>query len=139
MLRVAGRGLVEGEARGRLLVTGEPISFYGGVDPDTGVVVDSRHELRGVPIAGRILVFPHGKGSTVGSYTLLRLGRRGLAPSGIVNLESEPIVVVGCVLAGIPLMDRPEVDLIERRRELNNREAILVVEGGVGRLEVMDA
>jgi len=135
-LRIRGRGLVEGECRGRLLVTREPISFYGGVDPETGRVVERGHELYGESVAGAILVFPYGKGSTVGSYTLLRLARRGRAPAGIVNLVSEPIVIVGCILGRIPLMDSPSPDPIRLRRLIEGTETRMVVRGGIGVLEV---
>jgi predicted aconitase with swiveling domain len=132
-----GRGLVRGRGRGPLLVSEEPLSFYGGVDPLTGEIVERGHELYGRSVAGAILVFPYGKGSTVGSYTLLRLARRGKAPAGIVNLASEPIVVVGCMLGGIPLMDSPDPNPIALKRELEGREAELVVEGGAGLLKVV--
>lgn len=120
-----------------MLVSEEPLSFYGGVDPLTGKIVERGHELYGRSVAGAILVFPYGKGSTVGSYTLLRLARRGKAPAGIVNLVSEPIVVVGCMLGGIPLMDSPDPNPIALKRELEGREAELVVEGGAGLLKVV--
>ncbi len=112
-MRIRGRPLVEGEAEGTLLVSREPISFYGGVDPESGVVVEKGHELEGESVAGRILVFPHGKGSTVGSYILLRLAKRGLAPAGIVNLASEPIIIIGCLISGIPLMDGVDPSRLE--------------------------
>lgn len=107
-----GRPLVEGEARGELLVSREPISFFGGVDVDAGRIVERGHPLEGSVIKGKILIFPYGKGSTVGSYTLLRLKRRGLAPAGIVNLASEPIIIVGCIISSIPLMDKPSKDVL---------------------------
>jgi len=135
-LRIRGRGLVEGECRGRLLVTREPISFYGGVDPETGRIVERGHELYGESVAGAILVFPYGKGSTVGSYTLLRLARRGRAPAGIVNLMSEPIVIVGCILGRIPLMDSPSPDPIRLRSLIEGAETRMVVRGSLGVLEV---
>lgn len=136
---VRGRGLVEGQDRGRLLITAEPISFYGGVDPETGVIVERGHELRGLSVAGAVLVFPYGKGSTVGSYTLLRLSKRGKAPAGIVNVESEPIVVVGCVLGRIPLIDKPAPNLIEVRSGLNGLEAEITVKGRIGEVRVISS
>ena len=81
----------------------------GGVDPETGVVVERGHELEGECIAGKVLVFPSGKGSTVGSYTLYRLKHAGLAPAAIVNAECETITAVGCIIAEIPCLD--QVDL----------------------------
>jgi len=128
---------VGGRARGRLLITRDPISFYGGVDPETGRVLERGHELYGESVAGAILMFPYGKGSTVGSYTLLRLAKRGKAPAGVVNLESEPIVVIGCVLGRIPLMDRPSPNPFDMRNELEGLEAEISVEGGVGVVRVL--
>ena len=95
-----------GRAEGEALVTGEPISFLGNVDPKTGRVVDPAHELFGQSVAGRVLIFPCGKGSTVGSYVIYRLKRLNLAPAAMVNLRSEPIVAVGAIISGIPLVDR---------------------------------
>ncbi|MHA1709426.1 MAG: DUF126 domain-containing protein [Candidatus Baldrarchaeia archaeon] len=100
-----GRGLVEGYAQGVALVSSQPISFLGGVDPETGMIIEKGHELEGEKVTGRILVFPHGKGSTVGSYILYRLATRGLAPKAIINVKSDPVVVVGCVISNIPLVD----------------------------------
>jgi len=71
-----------------------PISFYGGVDPNTGVVLEKGHELQGQSIAGKVLVFPQGKGSTVGSYTLYRMKKNGTAPAAMINRETETIVAV---------------------------------------------
>ncbi|HDI12692.1 MAG TPA: DUF126 domain-containing protein, partial [Hadesarchaea archaeon] len=63
-----GRSISPGKTRGEALVSREPIGFYGGVDPKTGVVIEKGHELEGKCVRGKILVFPQGKGSTVGSY-----------------------------------------------------------------------
>jgi len=95
-----------GTACGPALVTREPISFLGNVNPETGIVVDPGHELYGRSIAGKVLIFPKGKGSTVGSYVIYQLKKRGLAPLAIINVQSEPIVAVGAVISGIPLVDR---------------------------------
>lgn len=102
------RRLVGGYAEGYSLVSPEPISFFGGVDPSTGLIIDSLNPIRGENVSGKILVFPGGKGSTVGSYTLYRLAKHGLAPKAMICLEADPIVTVGAVLAGIPLLDKPE-------------------------------
>ncbi|MCD6592112.1 MAG: DUF126 domain-containing protein [Thaumarchaeota archaeon] len=106
--RVIWRGYAEGEA----LTTSQPISLYGGVDPETGKIIEKGHELEGETIAGRILVFPYGKGSTVGSYVLLRLKKRGLAPKAIINLRCEPIIAVGAIIAEIPCIDQVEISRI---------------------------
>jgi predicted aconitase with swiveling domain len=99
-------------AEGEALVSSEPISFFGGVDPDTGVVVEAGHQLEGQCVAGRVLVFPTGKGSTVGSYILYRMKKGGVAPAAIVNFESEPIVAVGAIISDIPLVDGVEMGKI---------------------------
>ena len=77
-----GRKIYPGQVQGEALVTSMGISFFGGVDPESGIVVERGHELEGQSIAGKVLVFPTGKGSTVGSYTLYRLKRNGMAPAG---------------------------------------------------------
>ena len=107
-----GRVIKHGKAQGIALVSPEPIGFLGGVDPDTGIVIEPGHPLQGECIASRILVFPIGKGSTVGSYTLYRLARNGLAPAGIINAESEAIVAVGAIIAGIPMVDQVDIGQI---------------------------
>ena len=104
-----GRTIYEGVAEGEALVTAQGISFFGGVDPDSGVIVERGHELEGQSIAGRVLVFPRGKGSTVGSYTLYRLKHNGMAPLAIINAECETITAVGCIIAEIPCVDQVEI------------------------------
>jgi len=112
MITLKGRAIWRGWARGEALVSNQPISFYGGVDPETGRIIEKGHELEGRSIAGKILVFPYGKGSTVGSYIILRLKRRGIAPKAIVNLRCEPIIAVGAIIAEIPTIDKIDVSMI---------------------------
>lgn len=104
-MNLKGRSIYPGSAQGEALVTSQAISFFGGIDPDTGVVVERGHELEGQCISGKVLVFPTGKGSTVGSYTLYRLKHSGLAPVAILNAECETITAVGCIIAEIPCVD----------------------------------
>ena len=104
--------VASGRASGPALVTGQAISFLGNVNPETGVMVDPAHELFGECIAGKVLIFPGGKGSTVGSYVIYQLKKRGLAPAAMINLLSEPIVAVGAVISGIPLVDRVGEDVL---------------------------
>ena len=111
-MKLKGRTIFSGEAQGKSLVTQMGISFYGGVDPDTGLVVEKNHDLEGQSIAGRVLVFPTGKGSTVGSYTLYRLKANGLAPAAIINAECETITAVGCIISEIPCLDKINLDQI---------------------------
>ncbi|MBE2235823.1 MAG: DUF126 domain-containing protein [Anaerolinea sp.] len=112
LTRIQGRVIRAGRAEGRALVSPAPIGFLGGVDPDNGVVVEPNHPLHGQSVAGRVLVFPTGKGSTVGSYTILRLARNRVAPAAMINAESEAIVAVGAIIADIPMVDQVAIGLI---------------------------
>ncbi len=105
-----GRKIYPGQADGEALVSRMGISFYGGVDPDSGVITEAGHDLQGQSLAGKVLVFPTGKGSTVGSYILYRLKQDGLAPLAIINAECEPITAVGCIIAEIPCIDQVEIE-----------------------------
>ena len=106
-----GRVIKAGTVEGIALVSAAPIGFLGGVDPDTGIVVEPGHPLVGLCVAGRILVFPTGKGSTVGSYTLYRMARARTAPAAILNAESEAIVAVGAIIGEIPMVD--QIDIVQ--------------------------
>jgi len=112
MTHLQGRIIKAGQCEGQALVSPEPLSFFGGVDATTGIVVEPGHPLLGQCIAGRVLVFPTAKGSTVGSYILYRLKKAGLAPAGIVNAESESIVAVGAIIAEIPMVDQMDITQI---------------------------
>jgi predicted aconitase with swiveling domain len=107
-----GRVIKSGSGEGVALVSPEPIGFLGGVDPETGLIVEPGHPLEGECVAGRVLVFPAGKGSTVGSYTLYRMARGGVAPAAIVNSESEAIVAVGAIISVIPMVDQIDITLM---------------------------
>lgn len=127
MLKVRGRVIHRGKARGIALVSPEAIGFLGGVDADSGMVVEPGHPLQGECIAGRVLVFPTGKGSTVGSYTLYRLAKRGLGPAAIINARSEAIVAVGAIIAQIPMVDQVDIGQIRTGDmvEVNGEDVII--------------
>lgn len=108
----SGRVIKAGGAEGPALVSHEPIGFLGGVDGATGIVTERGHPLEGQNVAGTVLVFPTGKGSTVGSYVLYELATNGLAPAAIINAESEPIVAVGAIISDIPMVDRVPIEEI---------------------------
>lgn len=108
-----GRMISPGKARGEALVSRAPMGFYGGIDSKTGVVIEKGHELEGKCVKGKVLVFPQGKGSTVGSYVIYGLKKNGVAPAAIVNKETETIVATGVILAGIPCVDKIDIDKIE--------------------------
>lgn len=113
-----GRKISPGIASGEALVTTQGISFYGGVDPETGVVVERDHELEGQSITGKVLIFPSGKGSTVGSYVLYQLAKTGKGPVAIINQETETIVAVGCIISEIPAIDKIPITKIPSGQKL---------------------
>lgn len=118
-MRLTGRKIHPGIASGEALVSSMAISFFGGVDPDTGLVLEKGHDLEGKSISGKILVFPTGKGSTVGSYTLYRLKSNQKSPLAIINLECETITAVGCIISEIPCVDQIQIDLIKTGMSLH--------------------
>jgi uncharacterized protein len=124
------RGISRGRGTGELLVSPAPISFLSGVDPDTGVIVERGHPLEGESIAGKVLAFGHGKGSTVGSYVLYALARKGKAPSAIINRKADPIIAVGAIMGTIPMVDEPEVDIMRLRNGTR-----VSVDGDAGEIE----
>lgn len=125
-----GRKIYQGKAQGEAMVTSMGISFFGGVDPETGVVVEKDHQLEGQSISGKVLVFPTGKGSTVGSYTLYRLKQAGKAPLAIVNAECETITAVGCIISEIVCVDQIPIEQIEMG-------TTVVVDGDEGFVEIL--
>jgi len=112
-MEMKGRIISKGKSEGEALKTNQPISFYGGVDPNTGEIIEKGHELQGKSIKGKILVFPNGKGSTVGSYTLYRMKKNGSAPAGMINRECETIVAVGAIISEIPCIDKIDISKIK--------------------------
>jgi len=130
-MKLKGRKVVGGEAEGELLVSRKPLSFLGGVDPDTGVVTDAESDIRGECIAGRVLAFPRGKGSTVGSYVLYALKDNGKAPAAIIVEQAETIVATGAIISGIPMVSGVDVSSLRSgwRARVNADE---------GEVEVLD-
>ena len=129
-MKLAGRKIYQGRAEGEALVTSMGISFYGGVDPERGVVVERGHELEGQAICGKILIFPTGKGSTVGSYPLYRLKKAGLAPAAIINANCETITAVGCIISEIPCVDQIPIERLKSGLKVK-------VDGEAGVVEVV--
>lgn len=127
-MKLKGRTIYQGKVSGEAIVSTMPVSFYGGVDPETGIVVEKGHSLEGQKISGKILVFPKGKGSTVGSYILYRLKKAGLAPKAIINEECETIVAVGAIISEIPCVDQIKIDKIKNG-------SFLKVNAGKGEVE----
>lgn len=107
------RKISRGKAKGEVILSHEPLSFLGGVDPKTGNVIDRGHQLYKQNISGRILVIPSGKGSTVGSYVIFQMAKNNTAPQAIIAMEAEPIIATGAIMASIPMVDHPEEDVLE--------------------------
>ena len=128
-MKLKGRKIYKGTAEGEAIVTRDAISFYGGIDPDTGKVVEVGHELEGQSITGKVLVFPTGKGSTVGSYTMYRMKKNNTAPVAIVNNQIDTIVAVGCIISEIPCVDKIEINSIHTGQKV-------IVNGSEGIVEV---
>ncbi len=105
---IKGRIISRGIGTGKILFSKDSISFLGGVDPKSGIVTEKGHAIEGKCITNTILIFPRGKGSTVGSYVMLQLKKNGKAPAAIINREAEPIIAVGAIISKIPMLDKLE-------------------------------
>ena len=125
------RNISKGKGKGELIISSEPISFLGGVDPETGVIIDPTHELKGECIKDKVLFIPGGKGSTVGSYVIFQMLKNNTAPNAIICLNAEPIIATGAIMSDIPMVDSPS-----QTKELTN--GILVeVDGDNGTIEIL--
>jgi len=126
------RGISKGKAKGEIIVSTDPISFLSGVDPETGIVMEKGHAIEGRSIAGKVLVFPYGKGSTVGSYIVYALKKNGRAPAAIINNEAETIIATGAIIADLPMVDRPSQDISSLKdgmiAEVDGDEGIILIE-----------
>ena len=129
-MKLEGRKIYKGIAEAEAIVTKDGISFYGGIDPDTGIVVEVGHDIEGQSITGKVLVFPTGKGSTVGSYTLYRMKKNNMAPAAIVNETIDTIIAVGCIISEIPCVDKIDINSIKTGQKI-------IVNGSEGIVEVI--
>jgi predicted aconitase with swiveling domain len=93
------RALVEGEATGEVVVLDQGLSFWGGFDPVTGRIIDRAHPQHGESLAGKIVVMPHGRGSSSASSVLAESLRLGTGPAGIILDEPDQILIVGSLVA----------------------------------------
>ncbi|MGB9928759.1 MAG: DUF126 domain-containing protein [Methanosarcina sp.] len=130
-IKLKGRIISRGCAKGEVLISRDPISFLGSVDPKTGIVLEEKHTLVGKSIKDKVLIFPYGKGSTVGSYVMYQLKKSGAAPVAIINLETEPIVAVGAIISKIPLVDMLEKNPYDYLKDGD----LVIVNGNEGYIE----
>ena len=98
---IRGRAIIPGEAIGQAIVSHEPLSFWGGVDPSTGEVIDRRHDCSGKILTGKIFVFPSGKGSSTGSAVLMECVKNKTAPAAIINSKIDPILALGAIIVDV--------------------------------------
>ena len=128
-MKLMGRKIYKGIVKAEALVTREGISFYGGVDPDNGKIVEVGHDLEGKSITGKVLVFPTGKGSTVGSYTMYRMMKNKTAPAAIINERVDTIIAVGCIISEIPCIDKIDINKIKNNDiiTVNGTEGYVIV------------
>jgi predicted aconitase with swiveling domain len=131
-IKLKGRGLVKGKAEGEALVSNQPISFVGGVDPNTGIVIEKEHDIEGQSIKGKVLIFPFGKGTTYNPFAVFAMKKRGTAPAAIINVKTEEIVLTGAILAEIPFIDKLDKDPLK----VIESGDYVKVDGDTGTLEV---
>ena len=119
------QSIVPGQASGPILAFSEGLSFWGGVDPATGVVIDAHHPLCGESIAGRVVMMPTSRGSCTGSGVLLELALNGHAPAALIFREAEDILTLGALIAGrmfdkpLPVLrlDAPDYDALTKEQD----------------------
>ncbi len=126
---VTARVLVDGTASGPVLALDEPLSFWGGVDPNTGTIIDIHHPQHGLSIAGQVLVMSHGRGSSGASSVLSEAIRLGNAPVAIVLESSDPLIALGSVVAAelysksIPVVVVDDLEILRRASVLSIKGA----------------
>jgi predicted aconitase with swiveling domain len=126
------RTISKGIAKGKLIISKDPISFLGGVNPETGEIIDNNHELKGKIIKDKILFIPGGKGSTVGSYVIFQMKKNNTAPKAIICINAEPIIATGAIISDIPMVDSP--NSIEGL--VDNLE--IEVNGNIGEIRILN-
>jgi uncharacterized protein len=122
-----GRTLAAGEARGSVLVLDEPLSFWGGVDPETGLVIDVHHPQRGVTVTGRVLAMPSGRGSSSSSSVLVETIHAGTGPVAIVMREPDPIIALGAIVVRELFGTRFPVVVVDEATYRSLRNDVVVV------------
>lgn len=98
-MRMESKCIFKGQASGKALKGKEPLSFWGGVDPSTGMVVDVHSDLFGEKLTGRILCLPRGAGSSSGCGVLMEMVRANTNPAAIVNIETEAVLALGPIIS----------------------------------------
>jgi predicted aconitase with swiveling domain len=133
---MGGTMLVAGAARGIALVTDMPLSFWGGLDPNSGEVIDRRHPWSGQSVTNRVLALPHGRGSCSASGVMLEAVANGVGPAAIIVSRVDPIVGLGAILAEELLAQTIPVVLLADadRRSLHDGDEVAITPDGVVRI-----
>ena len=131
---ITGRKVVGGIAEGEALVTRETISGWGGVNPATGTVIESRHELKGQSFAGKVLVFPGAKGSSGWSSIFHMAKLRGMSPVAMVFNIMTTKAALGAVVMRTPTVTECDADPLDHIRTGD----WVRVDGDAGTISVWD-
>ncbi|OYT43318.1 MAG: hypothetical protein B6U88_01295 [Candidatus Aenigmarchaeota archaeon ex4484_56] len=128
------RSISNGIGRGEAIILNDSFGFYGNIDMKTGIIIEKGNPLEGMSIKDKVFIFPNGKGSTVGSYIIYGLKKNKVAPSAIINLETETIVATGVILANIPCVDKPEENILNI---IKNKDFV-EVDADKGEIRILD-
>lgn len=112
-ITIKGKAIVRGNVKGFALVSHTPFSFLLGLNTDTGIIIEEGHEHQGESVAGLVLVYPFGKGSSGDCLRLWRAANNGVAPLAIINREPDFVHVQGAIITGIPMICTFDQDPIE--------------------------
>jgi predicted aconitase with swiveling domain len=134
---IVGMPIVSGSAEGVALVSSQPLSLWGGLNPHTGEIIDRRHERSGEIVTGKVFVFPRGKGSSTASAVLMESIKAGTAPAAIINLSVDPILALGAIVADelyhetlpIVVLSREDIDTIQ------DGDSLIIEPDGTVRIE----
>ncbi len=127
--------LVSGSGQGPALVLPEALSLWGGLDPETGEIIDRRHPSSGANVRGHVLVLPVGRGSSSASSILLEAVRQGTGPTAIITAEPDAILALGAAVAREMYQKAPPVVVLQEDEygQLYNGQWICVEEDGTVR------
>lgn len=125
-----GRVIFDGTGEGAVLKSDIPIGFFGHIDPETGIYRETGHPLDGKSLAGRVLVFPSAKGSTVGSYVIYALQKTGQAPAAMILRECDTIVAVGAIIGEVPTIDNVDISKLAENAKVQVKGSEVSIEEG---------
>lgn len=140
-VRFQGHGCAVGAFEGEVVLSNQPFGFWQGVDPQTGLVIDKRHDACGLSIKHKAFVFPFGRGSTGTPGIFLEAVRNGCAPGAIINVKSEPMIIMCALLAeaffkvAIPIVDQVAADLSQ---QLKTGDRVRI-DGTTGVIELIES